>query len=356
MKLSAALIVRNESRTLARCLTSIARAVDETVVVDTGSTDETKAIALAHGARVFDFPWCDDFSAARQFAFDQATGDWVFWIDADDVVLGAENLKPTLEQASPQTYGFYWRYVLGRDAGNTPTLQYWRERCVRNDRAARWSGRVHEVLTVPTPGGLVRSDAVVVEHHPLPAHEKDPTRNLRILEAECAVRTPEPRSLFYLGREYADHNLRRRAIDTLRRYVPVSTWSDERYVAQVLIARLLRQEQEHDQAIEAAWEAMKTRPRWPDAYFDLACTYYFMQEWEHVAHWCEVGQRLPVPDTLMFVNPRTYTFDWIIYYTNALHRLGRQEEALSWSLRALEIEPEDAWHRQNADYFRSIVG
>ena len=74
MTVSIALIVKNEEKTLDRCLASLAGAVDEIVVVDTGSTDATRAVASRYTDRIFDFAWCDDFSAARQFAFER--GDW----------------------------------------------------------------------------------------------------------------------------------------------------------------------------------------------------------------------------------------------------------------------------------------
>ena len=75
MKLSASLIVKNESSCLAKCLQSI-QGVDELIVVDTGSTDNTKEIAASFGATLYDFPWIDDFAAARNFSLSKCTGAW----------------------------------------------------------------------------------------------------------------------------------------------------------------------------------------------------------------------------------------------------------------------------------------
>jgi len=86
--LTISLIVRNEEQTLGRCLDSVRGLADEIVVVDTGSTDGTREIAAAHGARVFDFPWCDDFAAARNESLRHATGQWVLcpaWIGLADL-------------------------------------------------------------------------------------------------------------------------------------------------------------------------------------------------------------------------------------------------------------------------------
>ena len=146
MTVSVAMIVKNEEQTLARCLDSIAGAVDEIVIVDTGLDGRTADIARRYTERLFSLPWPDDFAAARQFAFDQAGSDWVFWLDADDIVQGANHIRDLTTEAAPDVGGFYWRYVDGRDRWGNPRCEFWRERCVRHDGSFRWVGRVHEVL------------------------------------------------------------------------------------------------------------------------------------------------------------------------------------------------------------------
>lgn len=85
--LSGCLIVKNEAPNLSRCLSSIAPFVDELVVVDTGSTDETIAIAEQFGASIHHFDWCDDFAAARNFAISQSHGEWILMPDADEELI-----------------------------------------------------------------------------------------------------------------------------------------------------------------------------------------------------------------------------------------------------------------------------
>ncbi len=93
-RISATLIVRNEAAVIADCLRALAPVTDEIVVVDTGSRNATRQIALDYGARVFDFPWRNDFAAARNYALDRAIGDWALYIDADERVRGTNG--PTL--------------------------------------------------------------------------------------------------------------------------------------------------------------------------------------------------------------------------------------------------------------------
>jgi hypothetical protein len=87
---SLTMIVRDEAENLSNCLESVRGIFDEIVVVDTDSVDRTKKIAREFGAKVVDFVWIDDFAAARNEALAHATGDYAFWLDADDVVEPSE--------------------------------------------------------------------------------------------------------------------------------------------------------------------------------------------------------------------------------------------------------------------------
>src|SRR5205085_8623718 len=101
-------IVKNEEKYLRGCLESVQGAVDEIVVVDTGSTDSTIAIAEEFGAKVVHFAWTDDFSAARNVSLDHATGDWAFWLDADERLGKGEGrlLRYLVEEAEPNVGGY----------------------------------------------------------------------------------------------------------------------------------------------------------------------------------------------------------------------------------------------------------
>ena len=100
MKLSLAMIVKNEAAHLGHCLDSVRGLVDQMVVVDTGSSDDTVAVARERGAEVSFFPWIGDFSAARNASLAQVSGDWVLVLDADEAVDAAD--FPLIRQACAQ--------------------------------------------------------------------------------------------------------------------------------------------------------------------------------------------------------------------------------------------------------------
>ncbi|QZA32539.1 glycosyltransferase family 2 protein [Hydrogenibacillus sp. N12] len=149
VRLTLAMIVRNEAGRLSRALQSVRDVVDEMIVVDTGSTDGTPEIARAHGARVVAVPWQDDFSAARNAGLEFARGDWVFVLDADEWLEPADRgrLKALLWSPALAAYegGFVqiWnRLGDGREGVAVhPAL-----RLFRNRPEHRFSGRVHEQI------------------------------------------------------------------------------------------------------------------------------------------------------------------------------------------------------------------
>ena len=357
MSVSVALIVRDEEHTLGRCLDSVAGAVDEIVVVDTGSQDATMAVARRYTDQVHQFTWVQDFAAARQYAFDRAHGDWVAWLDADDVVQGAMQMRRLAAAASSAVGAIYWPYIVAWDPYGHPTCQFWRERLVRNDGSYRWQGRVHEVLVSRHPWQTQYSDDVVVEHRPPARGQEHSRRNLELLQAELAdcQHDPPPRLLFYLGREYAACGQPQEALATLAGHLERCAWDDERYQSLLQAAAIHLEQNDGDAAVDSLLQALKVCPHWPDAYFALARTYYYRGDWHKVVHWTEIGRAMPQPQTLLFTNPMDYRFNWIICYTCALYHVGEVQEALHWTRQALAICPDDVMHRQNLAFFKQAA-
>lgn len=106
--LSLCMIVKNEEKHLVKCLRSVRDIVDEMIIVDTGSTDKTKDIAQVFGAKVFDFPWTGDFAAARNESLKQATGDWIFILDADEALSSRDfpELKSLIHKPAPRPVAY----------------------------------------------------------------------------------------------------------------------------------------------------------------------------------------------------------------------------------------------------------
>ncbi|MWC27717.1 glycosyltransferase family 2 protein [Paenibacillus sp. MMS18-CY102] len=196
------LIVKNEEDVLRRCLDSAAGIADEIVIVDTGSTDRTKAIAAAYTEAIYDFEWIEDFAAARNFAFSQATSAYILWLDADDIFLEADR-KKLLElksSLSEEVDTVSMNYHLSQDEYGRVTRSLRRNRLVKRSRGFKWVGAVHEYLEVY---GVSLASDIAVTHASL-RHDHD--RNLRIYENRLAAGEAfGPRDLYYFANELKDH-------------------------------------------------------------------------------------------------------------------------------------------------------
>jgi tetratricopeptide (TPR) repeat protein len=164
---SLCMIVRNEGRHLKACLDSARGIINDIVVVDTGSCDDTRELARQCGARVYDFPWCDDFSAARNESVRHARGEWILWLDADDRV--AERSRTALEKCvrslpiEPAAYLF--RVIsIGPDGG--PMFEVLHPRLFPNRSDVRWEYRVHEQVapSLRRAGCAFRATDVSIVH------------------------------------------------------------------------------------------------------------------------------------------------------------------------------------------------
>ncbi|MCJ7835877.1 glycosyltransferase family 2 protein [Cuneatibacter sp. NSJ-177] len=197
--ISLCMIVKNEESVLARCLKNVQDAVDEIIIVDTGSEDRTKEIAGQFTSRIYDFPWCNDFSAARNYSLSHAEMDYCFWLDADDVLTPENQLRliELKKKLTPSIDLVMLKYEMGFDQAGIPSCSFYRERIWKNHAGYRFSGRVHEA--VPPVGRVLYGD-VVIEHRKEATIYTD--RNLKIYEEMRREKeTFSPRDLFYYARE-----------------------------------------------------------------------------------------------------------------------------------------------------------
>lgn len=145
LKISACYMVKNEELNLPRSLDSIKNAVDEIIVVDTGSTDNTIQIAESYNAKVIQTQWQDDFSTPRNLAIDNATGDWIIFLDADEFFKFPNQIKNAIKNISADTV-IIPRIDIDEDE-NRELNHDWSMRIFRNVDYLRYKGLIHEHLT-----------------------------------------------------------------------------------------------------------------------------------------------------------------------------------------------------------------
>lgn len=202
--LALVMIVRNEARSLARCLRSIAPWVDEMIVLDTGSTDQTIAIARKCGAEVYHFDWCDDFSAARNAALDLSRADWNLVLDADEwLMAGGPILRQITRQTGPFTDQDFVGAVMVDSSFDSGTRKdeasSWLSRLL--PRGVRFRGAVHEQPIHRQPRRLLD---IRIGHDGYEADQlaRKKGRNLALLTQALSQCPDDAYLLYQCGKEY----------------------------------------------------------------------------------------------------------------------------------------------------------
>ncbi len=205
-RLSLCVIARDEEADIGRCLDSARAVVDEIVVVDTGSKDRTREVARERGARVIDFAWIDDFSAARNVSIEAATGDWILVLDCDDELTEAS--RPEVRRTIDGTTAAGFRVRIQNLTPPGEPVAYHEARVTRLFRrldAHRYEHRIHEQIApaIERAGGRIDPCEIVYRHHGYARREAQGAsralRNLRLLERERVERPDDPHVAFELG-------------------------------------------------------------------------------------------------------------------------------------------------------------
>jgi glycosyltransferase involved in cell wall biosynthesis len=335
---SLAMIVKDEEQTLGRVLDDAAAICDELIVVDTGSTDATVKVATDHGARIFDFEWVDDFAAARNSAFDRCAGDWILWLDADDHIPPPAQeaflrLKDELvDIAEVDGVMIPYHRVFSEHDPDVCTFSFDRERVLRRRAGLRWAGAVHEVIGLER---LIRWPDAFVEHRPTPdSWDRKKDRNLLILQSAVAAGDRSPRTLFYLGNELRDHQRWAESLSVHRDYIKVSDVPWEKYDALISMARCeeaLKHDQKKLQLLLSAVTLDSTRA---EAFMRLGIHHYDSREWSQAIPFFAAASVLERP-AAGFIDDTAYTWAPWDYLSICHSELGRYEEALTETLRAL---------------------
>ena len=206
--LSACVIVKNEEKNLPCWLASVQSFADEMIVVDTGSTDSSKAIAKAAGAKVFDFKWINDFAAAKNFAISKAGGRWIVFPDADEYFDEASQQKiPALlkELEGKNVLGVTCPLInIDKDDNNRVMEAIVQLRIFRNLPQLRYQGYIHEVLAGLAPQSIYLARELTVYHTGYSSRQqmKKFTRNLEMLEAGRQQHGDDPGEWHYFMDAY----------------------------------------------------------------------------------------------------------------------------------------------------------
>lgn len=277
LTLSLCMIVKDEEAMLPRCLAAVRDWVDEIVVVDTGSTDRTVQIAEDFGARVLHHEWSGDFAAARNVSFDAATGDWLMFLDADEVLVEGDG--PKLRALT----GKVWREAMFLVETNyTGAIEdgvasrHNALRVFRNRPEYRFEGRIHEQISHKLPAIPERLEVtdVRIEHYGylgvVRESKNKSQRNIELLERQVEEGNDTPFVRFNLGAEYDALDRHEEALEQFRK-----AWDklkDDPNRARYgyypsfcsRFVRVLYASGHHDEAVETGERVLRELPEFTD--------------------------------------------------------------------------------------------
>lgn len=351
--ISLCMIVKNEEKVLSRCLESIKDAVDEIIIVDTGSEDNTKNIAKEYTDSVYDFEWIDDFSAARNYSFSKAKKDFIMWLDADDVVtydskLKLIELKSSLDHADVVML----RYNTAYDEDSNPVFSYYRERIVRNKADYRWKGRVHEAIECK--GRVIYGDAEI-DHKSIKSEYS--TRNLDIYEkyiSESGEMTP--RDMFYYGRELYYHKMYERAKKILTDFLMDNNgWIENKIEACKILSFCYYETGDIDNAFQCLFKSFAFDIPRAEICCHIGNLFIEKQEYERAVYWFESA--LNLPDHIKngaFENADAHRYLPCIQLCVCYDKLKNYKEAQKYNDIAGRYRPASKAYLHNLDYFKYL--
>ncbi len=356
VSISLAMIVKDEENNIKRCLDSVLGVVDEIIIVDTGSTDQTKKICSFYTDRIYDFKWIDDFSAARNFSYDFATMDYILWLDADDYLLpeDREKLIKLKETMDPGVNTVMMKYATGLDLQGNVTFSYYRERMTKRELKFRWHEPVHEYMLTIEP--ILESD-IFITHGKIQT-DKSSDRNLQIYENK--IKNKEflsPRGVFYYARELKDHDRFTEAAGQFELFLDTDMgWVEDNISACSELAKCYLNLNQDKRALACLFKSfIYSTPR-----AEICCQigYYYQEknDYKTAAFWFEFILTLKKPEKCWgFLQHDCWSYIPLIECAVCYDRLGNYKKALKFNTRALKEKPDSLSAQKNQRYLQDKV-
>jgi len=201
------MIIKDEGASIRSCLESVRNVVDEIIVVDTGSRDDSVTICLEFGASVFSYEWNDDFSAARNYGLDRATGDWILWLDADESIdmEDAMILREAIQSGEADFFTIRLINFYGKSPNSEESFVISHLRLFRNRIGVRYENRIHEWLQYDGQKRILHLPVRVYHTGYMPSmikHKDKQNRNTKLLKQELQNPNCSPWVHYHLASEY----------------------------------------------------------------------------------------------------------------------------------------------------------
>ncbi|MGG1877321.1 glycosyltransferase [Paenibacillus cisolokensis] len=338
--ISLCMIVKNEEPSLERCLQSVEGIVDEIIIVDTGSIDATKEIAKRYTNKVYDFEWIDDFSAARNFALEFATSDYILQLDADEVLCDSQN-----ELVQQLNKDFYYIRIKN-DLGSGLYLSHQFIRLFRNSPDIRYKGALHEQVPFDfdhSRYGFLSSVEIFHEGYKmhLVKSKQKTQRNSKILLKEIEEK-PTAFNFYNLGMQYIMEEKHSEALNALKK--SFSLGSQYAFSPKVVldIIKCLQALGQYQEAIKVGKDAVLLYEENPDFWYQMGLVYMewgLLKDAQKCFEQClEIGEENAYKLIQHYDGTGSYLAQAKL--AEISRSMGKQEEALEFVVQAAKASPD----------------
>lgn len=350
--LSLCMIIKNEEKSLPRCLESVKQLVDEMIIVDTGSADSSVEIAKHYGAKVFQHCWNNDFSEARNYALQHAKGDWILHLDADeelkkeDIPLVKEIMTTRSHAERVNETNGVQCVIYNTQKDSSDFLISYFFRLFRNNIGVYYSGLIHETPIIP--GKLSYSNIRIIHYGYALSKEglRDKCeRNVILLKKQLIGSPDDPFIHFHLAKTYYQQQAFDMALTEgkeVLRLIPRGVFKTRPELEIfVLMACVLFNKGNFLDAERMCLEAISISPNYLDPYFFLGYIYFKQGDFEKAVLYYEKYQKI-----------RNSFEERFNFHCVGLHSLTRQHEVY-FALGSI-YERQKNYQRATKEYLKAI--
>jgi len=331
------MIVKNEEAFLSPCLESVKDAVDEIIIVDTGSTDNTREIARKMGAKVFEFPWTNDFSAARNESIRRATGHYILWLDADDRIDPEEieklrQIKSRLSPYRPRAYYF----IIQSHALQEGVASFYQMRLFPKKPGVLFEGRVHEQVAfslqrLGIPFEYLPMRIRHTGYNDLTAIKSKFERNWAILEADIEKNPNDLINRYYGARTLGGLGRYQEAIEYIQKITenPTIQRKEKPFYLQsaILLGQFYLKLNLFSQAKLLFHKLVIEYPDDPTVQYELGESHYLAGDYESACFPLRRSLELPLEFSIFPVNQEQFAYGQFHALCQCYKHLGMREQA-----------------------------
>ncbi|MGD2433619.1 glycosyltransferase [Bacillus velezensis] len=349
-KLTLCMIVKNEERYISRCLSSVQDIVDEIVIADTGSQDNTKDICKSFQARVIDFEWENDFAKARNYALQHAEGDWILVLDADEE-LDQETgrfLTSLLHDGLPSRGLLKIINYTGKQLDENEAFESMQPRLFRNHKGLLYQGRIHENISASNEeenNAFFTLPCVIHHYGYLEQEEKikqKHKRNISILNEELSEENPDPWLVYHLASECYRIKDYEKALHLVNGSI-FQFLSEKRmppsllYYLKYTILLELKRYEEAEQGIE---KVLKLYPDYSNLHYYKGLVLYHLEKYRAAIKAFENGTQVEGENADHFILKGAADFRAFYYMAKCHAALNHDMTAIAYAKKSVKFNPQ----------------